>query len=136
MKFNINDIIHVLKSEGVVHEEDIITGAPRIKKKVSLRYDDFALLVNENDFLEDPVQTLDNAIQSLSPSKLQHKIEGLRLMQRILAADQPNSLFVPALAKEIVQTMSEPKIEKQKWQQDKLVKRRGKQVIFAKRRVQ
>ena len=35
MKFNINDIIHVLKSEGVVHEEDIITGAPRIKKKVS-----------------------------------------------------------------------------------------------------
>ena len=102
----------------------------------SLRYDDFALLVNENDFLEDPVQTLDNAIQSLSPSKLQHKIEGLRLMQRILAADQPNSLFVPALAKEIVQTMSEPKIEKQKWQQDKLLKRRGKQVIFAKGRVQ
>ena len=57
-------------------------------------------------------------------------------MQRILAADQPNSLFVPALAKEIVQTMSEPKIEKQKWQQDKLLKRRGKQVIFAKGRVQ
>eukprot|EP00984_Skeletonema_dohrnii_P024006 scaffold13115_cov139-Skeletonema_dohrnii-CCMP3373.AAC.4 len=64
------------------------------------------LIVKEEDFLEDPVGSLDKAI-SLSKTKLEEKLEGLRLMQRIVSADQSDSLFVPAFAREIVETMKE-----------------------------
>ena len=72
----------------------------------TLQYDDFAVIVKEEDFLEDPIGSLDKAI-SLPKPKLKEKLEGLRLMQRIVSADQSDSLFVPALAREIVETMKE-----------------------------
>ena len=72
----------------------------------TLQYDDFALIVKEEDFLKDPIGSLDKAI-SLSPTELLQKLEGLRLMQRIVTADQFDSLFVPAFAREIVETMKE-----------------------------
>eukprot|EP00560_Eucampia_antarctica_P002408 CAMPEP_0197833446 /NCGR_PEP_ID=MMETSP1437-20131217/19074_1 /TAXON_ID=49252 ORGANISM="Eucampia antarctica, Strain CCMP1452" /NCGR_SAMPLE_ID=MMETSP1437 /ASSEMBLY_ACC=CAM_ASM_001096 /LENGTH=745 /DNA_ID=CAMNT_0043437515 /DNA_START=131 /DNA_END=2368 /DNA_ORIENTATION=+ len=72
----------------------------------TLQYDDFALIVKEEDFLKDPIGSLDKAI-SLSPTELLQKLEGLRLMQRIVTADQSDSLFVPAFAREIVETMKE-----------------------------
>ena len=73
----------------------------------TVNYSNFALLVKEDDFLDDPFRSLDNAVSSLSPTDLRNKVEGLRLMQRIVTCDQPDSLFVPAFSREIVQTMSE-----------------------------
>ena len=68
------------------------------------KFDDFALVV-PHIFIEDPVQSLDDAVEALTRSQLEEKIEGLRLMQRILACDKTDSLFVSALAKEIVAGM-------------------------------
>jgi len=73
----------------------------------TLEYDNFALLVGDDEFLKDPIGSLDKAVASLSLTKLRSKIEGLRLMQRIVTADQPDSLFVPAFAREIVETMKD-----------------------------
>ena len=73
----------------------------------TVNYSNFALLVKEDDFLDDPFRSLDNAVSSLSPTDLRNKVEGLRLMQRMVTCDQPDSLFVPAFSREIVQTMSE-----------------------------
>jgi len=72
----------------------------------TLHYNDFAVMVQEEDFLEDPIGSLDKAIM-LSKPKMEEKLEGLRLMQRIVSADQPDSLFVPAFAREVVETMKE-----------------------------
>lgn len=71
-----------------------------------LQYDDFSVTVSEDDFLMNPIQSLDDAILFLlsDPVALQTKMNGLRLMQRIITCDQPDSLFVPAFAKEIVLT--------------------------------
>lgn len=77
----------------------------------TLKYDDFALIIQQDDFINDPIGSLDQKISSLSPADLKHKIEGLRLLQRILAADQFDSLFVPAFAREVVETMK----ERRKW---------------------
>lgn len=75
----------------------------------SLQYDDFAVIVKEDDFLKDPLGSL-NEVVSLSSVELNRKIEGLRLMQRIMATDQKDSLFVTALAREIVETMKEKRL--------------------------
>jgi len=72
----------------------------------TLQYDDFALIVKEEDFIEDPIGTLDKAVL-LSNAGLEEKLEGLRLMQRIVSADQSDSLFVPAFAREIVGIMKD-----------------------------
>lgn len=67
-------------------------------------WNDFALVVPEDIFLADPVGSLDAAVDALMQSKLvlERKIEGLRLLQRIMTNDMSDSLFVPALAKEIL----------------------------------
>ena len=72
----------------------------------TIQYNDFAVIVKEDNFIKDPIRSLDGAVSSLSEDDLQRKLEGLRLMQRIVACDQPDSLFVPAFAREIVQTMN------------------------------
>lgn len=72
----------------------------------TLQYNDFAVMVQEEDFLVDPIGSLDRAIM-LSKPKIEEKLEGLRLMQRIESADQSDSLFVPAFAREVVETMKE-----------------------------
>ena len=72
----------------------------------TLQVADFSVLVKEEDFLYDPIRSLDNAI-SLSKTKLEEKLEGLRLMQRIVTADKSDTLFVPAFAREVVETMKE-----------------------------
>jgi len=72
----------------------------------SLQYNNFAVMVQEEDFLEDPIGSLDKAIM-LSKPKMEEKLMGLRLMQRIVSADQSDSLFVPAFAREVVETMKE-----------------------------
>ena len=71
----------------------------------SLDFEDFAVMVGEDKFMADPVRSLDDAVSSLSLLELRHKVEGLRLLQRILTCDQPNSLFVPGVSKEIIQAM-------------------------------
>mmetsp|Transcript_10661 Transcript_10661/g.16224 ORF Transcript_10661/g.16224 Transcript_10661/m.16224 type:complete len:496 (-) Transcript_10661:237-1724(-) len=73
----------------------------------TLQYDDFALIIREDDFLMDPIGSLDTAVSSLSPANIMHKLEGLRLLQRIIAVDQPGSLFVQAFSREIVEAMKE-----------------------------
>ena len=61
-------------------------------------------MVPEDIFLADPVGSLDAAVDALMQSKLvlERKVEGLRLLQRIMTNDMSDSLFVPALAKEIL----------------------------------
>lgn len=73
----------------------------------TLAYDEFALFVTEEEFLKDPVGSMDRVVSLLTPTDLMHKLTGLRLMQRILAVDQPDSLFVPAFAREVTETMKE-----------------------------
>lgn len=72
----------------------------------TLQYNDFAVMVQEEDFLVDPIGSLDRAIMLPKP-EIEEKLEGLRLMQRIESADQSDSLFVPAFAREVVETMKE-----------------------------
>ena len=71
-----------------------------------LQYEDFSVTVSEDDFLMNPIQSLDDAILFLLSDlvALQTKMEGLRLTQRIITCDQHDSLFVPTFAKEIVAT--------------------------------
>ena len=80
-----------------------------------LPYDDFALVLPEDDFLADPVGFLDALVDApvdaLSPSELERRSEGTKLMQRIMATDTADSLFAPALAKEIVAVMNEQSSE-------------------------
>ncbi|KAL7493004.1 hypothetical protein ACHAWT_002160, partial [Skeletonema menzelii] len=76
----------------------------------TLQYTDFAVMVQEEDFLVDPIGSLDKAIK-LSKPQMEEKLECLRLMQRIESADQPDSLFVPAFAREVVETMKEKGLE-------------------------
>jgi len=72
----------------------------------SIKYDDFAISLSEDNFLQDPIKSVEDAVSSLSPADLRSKLEGLRLMQRVVACDQPDSLFTPTFAREIVLTMS------------------------------
>ena len=73
----------------------------------TLEYDKFVLLVKEEEFLKDPIGSLDAAVSALSFVDLKRKLGGLRLMQRIVVADRSDSLFVPAFAREIVESMKE-----------------------------
>jgi hypothetical protein len=67
-----------------------------------LKFEDFALVVTDEDFLKDPVGSLNAAVHRLSEGELRRKVEGLALLQSIIAADLPDSLFVPAFVSEVV----------------------------------
>ncbi|KAL7465678.1 hypothetical protein ACHAXS_006000 [Conticribra weissflogii] len=65
-----------------------------------LRYEDFAIMIDETSFLKDPSGTLNSAVTSLSEADLRGKLCGLSAIQRILALDHPSSLFVEAFVHE------------------------------------
>jgi hypothetical protein len=67
-----------------------------------LKFEDFALVVAEEDFLKDPVGSLNAAVHRISEAELRRKVEGLAFLQAIITADLPDSLFVPAFASEVV----------------------------------
>lgn len=66
-----------------------------------LTYQDFSIVVSEQEFVKDPVQTLSKAT-NLSEAAMQQKVGGLALLQRILVLDHPLPLFVPAFVQEVV----------------------------------
>lgn len=69
----------------------------------SLDMDDFAFFIPEQSFLRDPKGEL-LKFASLSNQAIYEKIQGVRLAQRILLPDHPQSLMVPALIKEVLAT--------------------------------
>lgn len=71
-------------------------------------YDDFTILINEKDFLSNPAESLNKAVLSLSDEKMKRKIDGLALVQQILALDHPSSLFVPAFVHETMARLKVP----------------------------
>jgi hypothetical protein len=69
----------------------------------SLDMDDFAFFIPEQSFLRDPKGEL-LKFATLSRQTIHEKIQGVRLAQRIIFPDHPQSLIVPALIKEVLAT--------------------------------
>lgn len=67
----------------------------------SLDMDDFAFFIPEQSFLRDPKGEL-LKFAKLSRQTIYEKIQGVRLAQRILMPDHPQSLLVAALIKEVL----------------------------------
>jgi hypothetical protein len=70
--------------------------------KSSLNFSDFTILIDEKAFLENPGLELRKLMDDMKTRKsaVLEKIEGLKLAQRVLFPDHPQSLFVPAFLKE------------------------------------
>ena len=69
--------------------------------KSFLNMTNYAVLVDENQFLHNPVATLVQAT-NMTTVELQAKIEGLNLVRRMILPHLPSSLFVEAFARETV----------------------------------
>lgn len=67
-----------------------------------LRYEDFSIMVEEEEFVSSPSESLKNAISTLTEEELKKKIHGLSLLQRILVLDHPKSLFISAFVHETI----------------------------------
>lgn len=67
-----------------------------------VNFDDFAIVIDERDFLSSPAQRINHAIQSLSVFDQMRLIRGLELIQRLLILDHPRTLFVPAFVHETI----------------------------------
>ena len=75
--------------------------------------DDYAVLIDERRFVEDPIGTLVSDLVGLSEESIRTKLEGLRYAQRIMLMDHPDSLFIPALlyaANEEMETVRDTKL--------------------------
>ena len=72
--------------------------------KSSIAVSDYAIMVDEHEFLADPVAAL-MKVKNSSEEVLCEKVEYLRLAQRLLIPDHPESLFVPALLHQVNESM-------------------------------
>ncbi len=68
--------------------------------KSSIRVSDYSIMVDEDEYLADPVGEL-MKVKNMSEEILCEKMEYLKLAQRLLIPDDPESLFVPALLHEV-----------------------------------
>ena len=71
--------------------------APTLKSSVDMS--DYAVILDENKFVEDPVREL-KKLQDMTDLEIQMKLKALALAQRVLVYDHPDSLFVPAFIQE------------------------------------
>ncbi|KAL3797261.1 hypothetical protein HJC23_004553 [Cyclotella cryptica] len=67
-----------------------------------VNFDDFAILIDEKDFLSNPSESINHAIRSLSVFDQKRLIHGLELVQQLLVLDHSHSLFAPAFVHETV----------------------------------
>jgi Exostosin family len=72
--------------------------APVFRSMINLQ--DYAVMVDEKEFLQYPAIALNQAIQNLTDHDIEQKIAGLNLVQRLILPDEPDSLFVAAFAHE------------------------------------
>ena len=68
---------------------------------------DFAVLVDEMMYLRNPTETLNRVILNLTAEELQAKINGVNLVQRLILPQHPQSLFVQAFGREVLQSFQE-----------------------------
>ena len=73
--------------------------------KSLIKVSDYSIMVDEDEFLADPVATL-MKVKNMSEEVLCEKVEYLKLAQRLLIPDAPESLFVPALLHEVNESMN------------------------------
>eukprot|EP00563_Minutocellus_polymorphus_P018294 CAMPEP_0197716056 /NCGR_PEP_ID=MMETSP1434-20131217/1084_1 /TAXON_ID=265543 /ORGANISM="Minutocellus polymorphus, Strain CCMP3303" /LENGTH=262 /DNA_ID=CAMNT_0043300361 /DNA_START=772 /DNA_END=1560 /DNA_ORIENTATION=+ len=71
-----------------------------------LKMEDYAILLKEEDFISDPVGTLNNA-SILSNFSINKFLNGIKIVQRMILPDHPHSLFVPAFCHETVASMKQ-----------------------------
>lgn len=69
--------------------------------KASLLMSDFCIFIEENLFLENPVQEL-LKLQDLSEDDIKAKLAHLAIAQSILIPERPGSLFVPAFLRQAI----------------------------------
>jgi hypothetical protein len=68
-----------------------------------LTFEDFCIVIDENEFLADPAGTLNGAVASMTEEMLRHKVDALATVQRMLVPDHPKgSLLVNAFVKETI----------------------------------
>jgi hypothetical protein len=68
--------------------------------KSLIKVSDYSIMVDEDEFLADPIAALMN-VKNISEEVLCEKMEYLKLAQRLLIPEDPESLFVPALLHEV-----------------------------------
>lgn len=71
-----------------------------------LRMEDYAILLKEEDFISDPIGTLNN-VTSLSHVSIKKVLAGVKLVQRMILPDHPHSFFVPAFCLETMASMKQ-----------------------------
>lgn len=67
---------------------------------------DYAIFIPEQVFILDPAGSINRAI-NLTEAKLRKKLRGLALMQRMIALDHPQSIFVEAFSRETIASWNE-----------------------------
>lgn len=72
--------------------------APAFRSLIQMS--DYAVMVNEFDYLRHPAQTLNDVILNLTQNDIQAKINGVNVMQRLIMPQHPNSLFAQAFGRE------------------------------------
>lgn len=67
----------------------------------------YAVVVDEFQYLQNPIQTLNQAISNLTLQDILSKIDGVNLMQRLIMPHHPQSLFVQAFGREALLTFTD-----------------------------
>jgi len=68
--------------------------------KSTLHISEYAILINETEFLSNPWGELHRVYSSLTEMDIKRKIHAIALAQRVVFPDHPDSLFVPAFLRE------------------------------------
>ena len=73
--------------------------------KSTLNFSDYSIMVDEKDFIADPWGTLHRVYYRLTENEVKRKLNAIAFAQRVIFADHPESLFVPAFLKEAWQSI-------------------------------
>ena len=76
--------------------------------------DEYCIIIPEKEFISNPTSTL-LELNNLPKEYIQSKLDGVKLAQRMLFPDHPNSLFVQAFLQQTIYANSK---ERQWWKND------------------
>ena len=68
--------------------------------------EDYAILLQEEEFLKNPTETLNN-VTKFSDYYLSKVLAGVRIVQQMILPDHPKSLFVPAFCHETMTSIKQ-----------------------------
>ena len=85
----------------VVVSDDYTLYAPTFKSSMAL--EDFSIFIKEEQFIENPTREL-LKLQDIPKEVIESKLESMHVAQTLAVPTHPESLFVPALLKEVLES--------------------------------